>query len=222
MLASTWDESNCMCFLQPHSTPFVDDSTLCLPNMTFTRSWCCHCRPNVSVFTSLILCNSRIYCLKCNLSQWKEVSRLIPHWSILPLNNWDIWLLTQTCGCVFTWLCQCHLELERAKGPSSFYLGHFSSSNFFDHITKDANILHLKSSDTCRLDHSFTSTRSKHTSHHHNQSIVSCRFLTYKYGCPTIGSQLWTWRFLHLLWANFMSRHFFIFFNFTPSYIFLI
>jgi hypothetical protein len=27
--------------------------------------------------------------------------------------------------CVFTHLCQCHLELERAKGPSSFYLDYF-------------------------------------------------------------------------------------------------
>ncbi len=45
----------------------------------------------------------------------------------LPLTNLSIWLLTQTCWCVFTWLCQCHLELERAKRLSSFYLGDFSS-----------------------------------------------------------------------------------------------
>jgi hypothetical protein len=35
MLVSTWDENNYMRFLEPHSTPFVDKSTLCLPKMTF-------------------------------------------------------------------------------------------------------------------------------------------------------------------------------------------
>jgi hypothetical protein len=36
MLVSTWDENNYMHFLQPHSTPLVDELTLCLPKMTFT------------------------------------------------------------------------------------------------------------------------------------------------------------------------------------------
>jgi hypothetical protein len=75
----------------------------------------CHCRPKASKFTSLILRNPRIYCLWCNLSQEKELSQPTPRWSIPPLNNWDIWLLTQTCWYAFTWLCQCHLELEGAK-----------------------------------------------------------------------------------------------------------
>jgi hypothetical protein len=35
MLISTWDKNNYMCFLQPHSIPFIDKSTLCLPKMTF-------------------------------------------------------------------------------------------------------------------------------------------------------------------------------------------
>jgi hypothetical protein len=35
MLVSTWDENNYMHFLQPHSTPFINESTLCLPKMTF-------------------------------------------------------------------------------------------------------------------------------------------------------------------------------------------
>jgi hypothetical protein len=35
MLVSMWDENNYMHFLQPHSTPFVDESTLCSPKMTF-------------------------------------------------------------------------------------------------------------------------------------------------------------------------------------------
>jgi len=31
MLVSIWDENNYMRFLQPHSTPFIDEMTLCLP-----------------------------------------------------------------------------------------------------------------------------------------------------------------------------------------------
>ncbi len=42
-------------------------------------SWCCHCWPNASKFTSLILHNSRICRLQCSLSQWKELSQLTPH-----------------------------------------------------------------------------------------------------------------------------------------------
>jgi hypothetical protein len=77
----------------------------------------CHCRLNSSIFISLILRNSRICCLRCNSSQRKELLQLTPHWSIPPLSNWSIWLLTQTCQYVSTQLYQCHLELERVIGP---------------------------------------------------------------------------------------------------------
>ncbi len=149
MLVSTWDENNYTCFLQPHSTPLVDKSTLC-------------------------------YCLRCSSSQGKELSQPTPHWSIPPISNWGIWLFTQTCRCVFTQLCQCHLELQGDKRPSSFYLGHFFSSKSLDHITKDANFFHFKSSDSPRLSYFLTSTPSKQTSHHQCRSIASHRFLTYK------------------------------------------
>ncbi len=91
-----------------------------------------------------------------------------------PINSspQGIWLFTQTCQ--FTRLCQCHLELEGDKRPSSFYLGHFFLSKNFDHITKDASILHLKLGDSCKLSYFPTSTPLKHTSHHHNQLFPSC------------------------------------------------
>jgi hypothetical protein len=66
--------------------------------------------------------------------------------------------------------------------------------NFFDHITKDASILHLKLSGSYRLSYFPTSTPSKHTSHHHGRSIASSWFLTYKYDRPTTGSWLWAWK----------------------------
>ncbi len=145
------------------------------------------------------------------------------HKSIHFLSNWSIWLLTQTCQCVFTQLCQCHLELERGKGPSSFYLGHFSSSKSFDHITKDVSILHFKSGNSCKLSYFLTSTLSRHTSHHHNRSIVSRQFLTYKYGQPYHKRSVMDMeRFSHLLWANLTSCHFSLFLNFTPLYILVI
>ncbi len=87
----------------------------------------CHCQPNSSGFTSPILHNSRTCRLWCNSSQRKELSQWTPHWSIRPLNNWSIWLLTQTCWYDFTQLHRCHLELERARRSSHFYLDHFSS-----------------------------------------------------------------------------------------------
>jgi hypothetical protein len=36
-------------------------------------------------------------------------------------------------------------SLKALEGPHFFYLGHFSLSKKFNHITKDANVLHLKS-----------------------------------------------------------------------------
>ncbi len=106
-------------------------------------SRCFHYWPNTSRFIFLILQNSKISYLRCSSSPKKKLSQPTPHWLIPPLYNWGIWLLTQTCSCVFTRLCQCHLELERARKLSSFYLGHFSLSKSFDHITKDASVLHL-------------------------------------------------------------------------------
>jgi hypothetical protein len=54
-----------------------------------------------------------------NYHNWHPSDQFLP--SII-----EIWLFIQTCRCVFTWLCQCHLEHERDKKPSSFYLGPFS------------------------------------------------------------------------------------------------
>jgi hypothetical protein len=90
-------------------------------------SWHYHCQPNASGFTSPILHNSRICYLRCGSNQKKELSQLTPHWSIPPFSNWSIWMSTQTSCCIFTQLCQCHLELERARRPSFLCLGYFSS-----------------------------------------------------------------------------------------------
>ncbi len=83
-------------------------------------SQCCHCWPNTNGFTSPILRNSRICCLRCSSSQGKELLQTTPHWSIPSFNNWGIWFLTQTCWYAFTRLCQCHLELKGEKKLSSF------------------------------------------------------------------------------------------------------
>ncbi len=37
MSASLWDKNNYICFLQPHSTPFINELTLCLPKITFAH-----------------------------------------------------------------------------------------------------------------------------------------------------------------------------------------
>jgi hypothetical protein len=89
-------------------------------------------------------------------------------------------MFTQTSWCVFTWLCQCHLELKSTKGSSFFYFDYFFSSKNFNHITKNASILHLKSGDYYRHNDFSTSTPSKHTSHDHNRPIISSLFLTWR------------------------------------------
>ncbi len=100
----------------------------------------------------------------------------------------------------------------------------------FYHITKYASVFHLKLNVSCRLSYFTTFTSSKHTSHHHGQSIASCQFLTYKYDWSTTSGWLQTLvidieRFSHLLWVTLsqldnLSLYFFK--NFTPLYIFLI
>ncbi len=72
-----------------------------------------------------ILHNSRICNLWCGSSKKKELSRPTPHLLIPSFNNWGIWVSTKTSWYVFRWLCQCHLELERARGPSSRCFGYF-------------------------------------------------------------------------------------------------
>jgi hypothetical protein len=167
--------------------------------------------------------NSRICYIRYNSSQRKELSQSTTHWSIPPLSNWGIWLLTQTCQCVFTRLCQCHLALEGDKRLSSFYFGHFSSWIFFYHITKDVNVLHLKSGDSHRLSYFLTSTPSRHTSNHHGRPITSHWFLTCKYGRPSTSSWLLTYidfqSNFEPTWCHVTS---FFFLYFTPLYISLI
>jgi hypothetical protein len=110
-----------------------------------------------------------------DVTQIKEMSyrNCHPINQFLPFNNWSMWLLTQTCWCVFTRLCQCHLELKGDKKLSSFYFGHFSSSKNFNHIKKGANVFHLKLGGSHWLNF-LTSIPSKHTCHHHGRSIASC------------------------------------------------
>jgi hypothetical protein len=66
-----------------------------------------YCRLNTNGFIHPILHNSKICYLRCNSSQGKELSQPTPHWLIPPLSNWNIWLLTQTCQCIFTQLLTC-------------------------------------------------------------------------------------------------------------------
>jgi hypothetical protein len=64
--------------------------------------------------------------------------RLTPHQSILPSNNWNIWMFTEIGRYVLTQLCQCYLEPKIARGPSPFFVGYFSLSKNFNYVAKDA------------------------------------------------------------------------------------
>jgi len=60
------------------------------------------------------------------------------------------------------------LELEKAKGPSPFYLGYFSLLKNFNYVAKDASIFHLKSSNDDGPNYFLTSTPLGHTPHGHD------------------------------------------------------
>jgi hypothetical protein len=62
----------------------------------------------------------------------------------IPQLDRGIWMFTQIDWCLFTPLCQCHLEPETTIGLSSFCLGYIFWSTKFKHFAKDASIFHLK------------------------------------------------------------------------------
>jgi hypothetical protein len=88
-----------------------------------------------------------------------------------PINQF-FFLAIEVFGCldkqanVFR-LCQCHLELQRAKGPSFFYFSDIFLSKIFNYIVKVASILHLKLGGNGKPSYFLTSTPSKCTPHHH-------------------------------------------------------
>ncbi len=79
MLVSIKDKNNYMHFVQPHSTPFIDELTLCLPKMAFAPQPTLSLSTQCNGFTSLILQNSRICCVQCSSSQGKELLQSTPH-----------------------------------------------------------------------------------------------------------------------------------------------
>ncbi len=103
-----------------------------------------------------------------NSSQWMKLLWLTPHISIPPFNNWSIWMSTQTSRYVLTWLWQCHLQLQRAKGPSSFYLHYFLLSKKFNHVAKKASSI---LSQVVSLTTSWLPPL-QDTPHHHGRSLV--------------------------------------------------
>jgi len=115
MLASTWDEKNYMCFLQPHSTPLINELTLCFQRWHSHPSQCCHCRPNTSIFTSPILHNSRIYRFQCSPSYRNQhpINQFLP-------------LAIEVFGClhkhVNVFLHDCVNANWSLKGPKGFHL----------------------------------------------------------------------------------------------------
>jgi len=90
-------------------------------------------------------------------------------------------------GNVFLHDCANAIWSLKGRRPSSFYLDQFSSLKSLNQITKDASVFHLKSGGSRRLSYFLTFALSRHTFHHHDWSITSHWFLTYKYSWPSIG-----------------------------------
>jgi hypothetical protein len=136
-------------------------------------SWQCHNWLNTCKSAFPILHNSRICYFQCSSNQKNELLRLTPHRSIHASSNWNIWMSTQIGRCVLTQMCQCYLELKKAKRPSLFCLGYFSWSKKFNYIAKDASILHLKSNNNNRPSYFPISTPWRHNPHSYSWFITS-------------------------------------------------
>jgi len=171
MLASIWDENNDMRFEQLHALP----STM----FNYSRWWIdivltkngIHTLANVIIVdpTQAYLfprsCTTQKF-VASNAIQAKERNQH-PIDQLRPFNNWSIWMSTQIGWCVFTRLCQCHLELERARRFHLFVLVFLFLLENFNHIAKYASIFHFKSGSNHRPNYFPASTLSGHTSHHH-------------------------------------------------------
>jgi len=112
------------------------------------------------------------------VKNWNKSFGSTPHWSVSPFSNWDIWVSIQTCQYVLMQLCQCHLQLERVRELSPFYLCYFFLSKNFNRIRKDASIFHLMSGSSQKLSYFSTLTPSGHTSHHRGWLILGYWLLT--------------------------------------------
>ncbi len=82
----------------------------------------CHCKLNTSGFTSLIMHNLKICCLRSNSSQRKEVSQSIPHWPFLPLSNWGVWMSNKQADVFLHNYANAMWNIKRLEGPPLFIL----------------------------------------------------------------------------------------------------
>jgi hypothetical protein len=95
---------------------------------------------------------------------------------------------------VDVFLQNCANAIWNLKGPNDlpFYVL-VTSAKKFNHISKDANILHLKSSGSHRPSYFLTSTPSRHTSHPwliYGKQLI---FDMDKYDRPTTIDRFLTW-----------------------------
>jgi hypothetical protein len=117
----------------------------------------CHRWSNTNGFTLWILRNLRICCLRKSSSQGEELLQLTPHSSFPPFSNWGVWMFGQTSWCV---LHDCANAMWNFKGPEGQPLSiliTFLHKKILNYITKDANILHIKSSGSSRSSYFLTS-----------------------------------------------------------------
>jgi len=82
-------------------------------------------------------------------------------------------LSTQINWCIFTQLCQCHLELQKAREPFSLCIDCFSLSRILYYFAKDTSIFHLKSGNSNRPSY-FTHPN------HHDRPITDGQLLRWK------------------------------------------
>ncbi len=96
------------------------------------------------VFLVFFLCNGQFSIWKKMCKNPSKTDQSVCVDIQIPQLDRGIWMFTQIDWCLFTPLCQCHLEPETTIGLSSFCLGYIFWSTKFKHFAKDASIFHLK------------------------------------------------------------------------------
>jgi len=129
-------------------------------------------------YNSPILRNSRIYYLWCDSSQENNYCNWHPTNQFLSLTI-EIFGRLHKQANVFYMIMPMSFGAWKGQRVLFFCLGCFYLSKQFNHITKDENIFHLKSSSSNRPSYFPTFSPSKHT-HITKTTYIDSRLLTWK------------------------------------------
>ncbi len=170
MFISTWENITCVSFKYIQLLSLMNQHCAHKKwNLHF--NWCCHYWPNTckKSFHDLVQFKDLLPLMHLKPKKGTIMTKTpLVNSSLQQLKYLDVYIAGK---CVFISLCQCHLELQRAKGPSFSCFDYFSSSQKFNYIAKDASTLYLESTNNVSLTTSWLPPLHG-TPYHHSQPIM--------------------------------------------------